>query len=246
MPSAVRSTRFGLEVQTVQFTNPRTHHDINIIGVVHIAHSSFWTQLQEKMNEASKDGVLHLEGVKRSMGPLREKDSERVDKLMKMAGISQKLAKLTKLTFQKDALKVDGLNAKNVDAYAEDVARRIDEQTLAKMSASAEKIASSKAKEEDLATIVVWVLKNMGWIGNVQKFVKFFSPTSLSMDSAILDYRNKIAIGEALKEKEHVTLVWGAGHIPGMTRLLKRAGYIERGSSWATAVPSSYQVPAAS
>ena len=242
MPSSVRSTFAGLEVKTVRFQNPATQHVINIAGVMHLAHDSFWANLQDFMNQASKEGVLHLEGVKGFVGPLSEEESEKVDSLKSMASISLKMAEITKLTFQKAGLKIEGLNAKNIDADVLSVARRMTVESLKSMSEAVDKFEELKESESEVGKVMVWVIKNMGWVQIIQKFFKTFSPAALNTDPAILDYRNEIAIEAALKETKPVTLVWGAGHIPGMTKLLNAAGYVEVASGWNVAVPRSYKL----
>jgi pheromone shutdown protein TraB len=46
--------------------------------------------------------------------------------------------------------------------------------------------------------------------------------------------RNRVALAEALQEsaRHDVALVWGAGHLPGLARELRRRGYRLRAERW--------------
>jgi hypothetical protein len=247
MSSYIRNTLSGLKVKSVRFQNPESGHVITIVGVMHIAHQNFWASTRVSLAASVNAGhVIHAEGVKPFVGPLLETDQRKVSMLAKLASVSLFFAELTGLPYQRHGLPMDGLNAKMIDADVLTLVRLLEEEDLMEVSSQVDKMvkAPDEKQRRALAVSLLWALKNQKLVQGIGKLLRPFSGLpDVNLTAAVLDYRNEFAVSAAVKETKPVVLLWGAAHIPGMSDLLGKAGYVVDGEFWDVLIPRSYKVP---
>jgi hypothetical protein len=242
----IRNTKRGLEMRTRRYRNMRTGHSITLIGVIHLAHPSFWKTTERKMISAARDGIVHYEAVRRddSGKTIPAHIADRIEKLKALTSASTIGAKLTGLMFQKDGIDYPGNpNWKNVDLTVVEVAESLDSDTLNKTAEELENITKDIPEEQQrlLGKAFLFALRHFTLIHRLTTIKKLVNPSVL--DKVILEKRNRYAIHHALKEQKPLTLVWGAAHLSGMGKILERAGYSLVGQDWELAIPADYRIP---
>jgi hypothetical protein len=242
----IRNTKRGLEMRTRRYRNMKTGHSITLIGVIHLAHPSFWKNTERKMISAARDGVVHYEAVRKddSGKTIPAHIAERIEKLKTLSAASTIGAKLTGLMFQKDGIDYTGNTSwKNVDLTVVEVAESLDSDTLKKTAEELENLTKDITQEQQrmLGKAFLFMFRHFALINRAVGIKKLLNPSML--DKVILEKRNRYAMHYALKEKKPLTLVWGAAHLSGMGKILERAGYSLVGQDWELAIPADYKLP---
>lgn len=89
-------------------------------------------------------------------------------------------------------------------------------------------------EKKKMGSVLSWTLLNMNFL----KFVFFFKRKKWRervINHHIVHVRNKKAIDEVdpyIPKYDHIILLWGAGHLPGMKRLLKQRHFAQQSVHW--------------
>lgn len=233
----------GLKMRTVQLAHPETGHRIEIVGVTHVAVQEYWDSIKRLLRAKEAAGyVVHLEGL---LEPTREPNEDEAKKLGYLDGIltlSTKLAYHLNLVHQKASSHTTN-SMKRIDMDRLTLVNEMDAEKLEVVG----EIVSRESASRNNPRLMLWVLRNIGWLSNLINSVPAFN----ILDTAvIIDRRNEFATSHAMQEKQNVVLLWGAAHIPGMVSILKASGYRlapafdgQEDIEWRLAIPRSHKAP---
>lgn len=174
--------------------------------------------------------TIHLEGVGKGV-PSGDSEKFGVEVLRNIMALSRDIGIQTGLVYQKDALNAEGFV--NRDITDVEIVRHVNPRTLRLLA----QIPLDEVKVSPARTVSA-----LRRVGRLSGLMCFF-PVLGSLFRAILIPRNKFAVYSALATSGDVALFWGAAHLPGMTRLLKREGFRVVDSSWWLAIPADHKVP---
>jgi hypothetical protein len=242
-----RTTKAGLEVPRYTYTHPKTGETVVLSGVIHLAVSDFWEQIDRQLTEATDAGyIVQLEGVAKADPARTISDEVRnaMNAMSRLIGLPKTVASLLGLVYQTEGLK--DLPYEKVDMNIVDVLEAMSPEHLERLAnKGAEEpldIESLKENIEIVGPILLWVFRNLGRISLAMKFMPWVKyPMD---DKAVLGKRNEYAISHAVtSEGDHKYLLWGAAHIPGMDKLLKQHGYKRTGVDWLVAIPKGHKIP---
>ena len=229
----IRKSEIGLETRTQSYTN-RNGRTITTVGAMHAATPESWVELIDFLVLAeSKGSVIHLEGVQPANDSnISDFERKSIAAMTSLISLGQSLSELTGLQYQKEAF-LQAPRWEKHDLSIIDVVRGMDDKTLEFISGiSVEGINISPEK-------AIWGLRNI----NRVRWIGFFVPTVRRLLASLIDDRNVFAVKQAIAENKDVVLFWGAAHLPGMHKLLRKAGFKPTKSSWRLVIPSSYVSP---
>ena len=248
-----------MEAPTDIFVNQKGHK-ITLLGVMHIAEQPFWSKLTQTL--LNTKNTVHLEGVKpfnKETSVATVEEQNKMDSLLKVASFSRILAKETGLVFQLDGIKTALTDAgtalpetgwQNVDMNVQAAVKHINADELNETAASLDKLVTEFQKDDapfSLGSFMLFMIRNP----KILKALTFFTQLTKkdknealdALQGFILDDRNEYAIAEALKVENDVILVWGAAHLEGMGKLLKKAGYRHQQRKWNLLISKGFTIP---
>lgn len=244
----VRRRRGSVEAATVGFAHPGTGHRIVVVGVLHLGTQAYWDRLGADLAAAEQAGwAIHTEGVS---GPTRQErlaatpqTLEHWDNLTDLVQMTRKVGEATGLVHQGDGLTLPG-SATRVDLTLPQVAERLDPAQVER--------AARRLDGVDLTLSAD--LPERAYRITSRTFANALT-LALSLPSGlwgllglgrgldrrvVLDTRNLYAVSAAVAVQEQpVLLLWGAGHLPGMARLLHEHGYRPSVHQWRPALHAS-------
>jgi hypothetical protein len=231
---AIRKTSRGLETRIQTYVNNYDKH-ITTVGAMHAATEESWRELINYLVAAEKDGAeIHLEGVQPAEGTT-EDEKTGIAALLSLMALGRSVAELTGLQYQKDAF-VNAPAWKAHDVTVLDVVRKMNKKILlyiANIGSEDIRISPSKA---------LWSLRNI----HILSFFGSFIPLTRQIvgSEGILHQRNYFATEAAFNTQSDVVLVWGAAHLPGMDKILRRNGYRRESTEWRVIIPAGFTAPA--
>lgn len=229
--SAARTRPVGLQTATDTYTNgPKT---VVVIGVTHVATREYWDHLNRTLADLEADGYqVQYETVKCDIPnpppnplPLRE------------------IATLLDLTYQ---------------AAAEGMTRPPDhwvnaDMPLSQILADADP-AQLQAAYDDGGAKGADILKTLQETPLARRLFRWILVRALPVaerlvgatpygvpKATIIDARDAIAATHALTHPGNVVTVWGAGHLKGIGKHLRAAGYKRTTRTWATSIPARWK-----
>jgi hypothetical protein len=215
----------GLQVAADVYQDD-TGRTITLEGVSHVADADFWLALSSRLAfaEGNNGAEIHFEGV--------GKDVENPPKLgLDYAAFAESLG----LVAQKPGLTYRD-TWKRTDIELSEILAHISPERLAKhekTAAEAEHMllhaAESRAFRRGLHWGLIIILAI--YSGSRLRTSTFGVPASV-----ILDRRNMLAACAAMNTDRDVVAVWGANHLPGIGKLLRRAGFRRVSRHWSTAI----------
>lgn len=214
-----------LHVPVVDFVNTDTNQKVSFLGCIHIGDNGFYRTLEHIIAQSPNTLVL-CEGTRETFT-----DQEKIDKhpytlIAKLIGVvtqftmhyqptwefndhEEKLSQLSRI------FKI--LQKKNKDGKTfEEVIKEL-------------KPESKKKIGRLLATLIL----NMTFLKIITSFKKKKWRDKV-IEHVIINMRNEYAIKhvDTKKDHPHLILLWGAGHLPGMEKLLRERGFKRTYSKW--------------
>lgn len=200
-----RTNYQGAQVPRLIFKNDNGHRVV-LQGMIHIGDKSFYERLLKDFH--SFKGEIHLEGVS------NKSDSDSAEVLRRLHSLLANVlgVSLQKETINKSILVKEPEKFKNYDLDFVDVQEEINE-----MIVMIKGMLEEKDMAESLFTNRVFMkaLSLSFFLSNANKTRKM----PIKMET-IIDGRNDYAVSKVLNNPNDVMLVWGAAHLPGMSKIL--------------------------
>lgn len=225
MSTSVRTTNDHLEVESLTLRHPLTGHNVELIGVLHLADPSFWRLLNAHMRKRTMQGyAVHYELI---TGTIDSTTKDRGGKMMlHMSAVTKALvakAKEAGLMYQLEGISYPE-GAINTDMSKDEV-----RQAFAK-------VPFWFPLQMRLARTLFGLLPATDFRRMLGEMLTKSGSSSLAsggIDNAvILDARNAIATRYALGSTRPVVAIWGAAHVAGIAANLQAAGYQTTEQCW--------------
>jgi pheromone shutdown protein TraB len=215
-----------------------TGRKIILMGVIHIAKKTYYEKLQSIINLFPSHAVLY-EGIgKITEEEIKQFSDEELGIYNNIQNLSKDRALLStilKLQGQRDGLE-----------YAPEWIRTDMTMFEFVKKFAAHNVGSffnSKhpfpAKEKELETAqLAWLfdlmMTNITGMSFVSNFFQIFSTKKSKAKKIIIVERNQIALEGIFNQAQHtdVISIWGAGHLSGMIKSLKKVGYKQEKMDW--------------
>lgn len=225
---ALRTREGVMDVATDIYTNG--NKVIAIAGVCHIADASFWENLNRRISGYENMGY--------SVQYERISDDLSADEKKKVKGgegtgvLYAKLAEIAGLHAQSNAITYKD-HWKNTD---------ITMSEWLKLGKSAHSLMAM-ISEASAGLDKIIELGGQDRVGRDLRFglrwmpvVQVIIPKDKARDAILIDLRNEIAADAMLKAEGNVVSIWGAGHLNGIGKILRKAGFKRESRVWTTAV----------
>lgn len=221
------------------FTHPEFENQVDLIGMIHTAQPHYYQTIQRRADTSYAHGAaVHYEKVRASSPEdLFWSEPEIQAKLVALGRIMQTTYSLFDgldlgLVKQLDAMEYrsgwqnhDALDVEIVDRIGTFTLKR-HQAVLSLLSLAYENMDPDERREQLRSTFLDALQdESKGRIGRV------FGRVLLgSMDGAILKFRNEIALDAFDRQQDvapgaNMVLLWGADHLPGIGKGLKKRGY---------------------
>lgn len=235
--SFVRFRNGGLQTPILRFEHPITKRRITLVGVIHIADAPYFKAIQEAIDESRDDVVLYesvkpLEEWERST--LTKREQEALAELEQFKRIVNVIADICGLTFQKDAMSYrdSWINADISTKGLVEAFAKYDVRLLPKESSAQKLMEGGDLTKLIFHTALAHLVPIIVAVAALTPFTK----NKKKEKNIVLDKRNKIALHHIASHTERdITTIWGAAHLPGITRGIKRLGYAQTSKEWLTA-----------
>lgn len=239
----IRSANGKIQTPVVFYEHPITKRIVVFVAMIHIGESEYYTTIQELINSLKGYKIL-FEGTnslsREEELALTPKEKEVADQFNAVFGLMKEFCELMSLQHQKEGLTYS-TSWVNTDMKLYDLIQTFTQQDICLMKNSENIDGLFTAEKEFEQFITRWVinkiLKNFVAIGVIFAINTLFSKNKRAVKRLILDARNEIAfkaIVEHLKDGDVVT-IWGAAHLPGIEKYLKKFGFKEVQRKWFTA-----------
>ncbi len=237
----IRNTGGNIETPVVFYEHPETKRQIVFIATIHFAEPEYFTALQRLIESLSGHKIL-FEGMGK-LSPqeeqaLTEKERSVARYLDHIFGVARKIGEIMSLQYQKEGLAYDS-SWVNTDMRLYDLIRSFAQHDIRLLKK--ERDFNDLFGDESAQLFVRWFVNKL-----FSRFVPivvivgalvFFSRDKRLAKKFILEARNEEAvrgINEHLVEG-NVATIWGAEHLRGIEKRLKRAGFREVRCEWFTA-----------
>jgi hypothetical protein len=237
----IRNTNGNIETPVVFYENPETKRKVVFIATIHLAEAEYFAALQRLIESLAGYEIL-FEGVgelsSQEEQALTEKEHGVARQFDYIFGIMRKASAAMSLQHQKEGLAYHS-DWINTDMRMYDLIRLFARQDIRLLKK--EKDFDDLFSDESVQLLTKWfVNKLFGRFVPVAVIISvlfFFSRDMRLSKKFILEARNEEAvrgINAHLAEGDIVT-IWGAAHLRGIEKRLKRAGFREIQREWFTA-----------
>ena len=239
----VRNTDGKLETPIVFYEHPVTKRMVAFIAMIHLAEPEYYSALNRRIKLLSGYKIL-FEGIgrlsKRENKFLTQEERDVFHDFDSRLKLLKKIGNIMLLKYQKDkgGLFYD-LSWVNNDIRLYDFIKSSAKQNLCFVKE--EKKLYASLDDESMQLFSKW-LNNMMFSQFlpaivVANIIGFFFKNERLINKLILDARNEEAMRGINKylAKGNVALIWGAMHLVGIGKELKRAGFREVRREWFTA-----------
>ena len=237
-PQILRKQNDTLEAPVIFYKHPETGRQIVFVAIIHIGEAEYYKAIQ-KLIDFHDDHVVLYEMIGRISRNQQRKftavEREEYKKVKRTTQLLKKIVLLLNLTHQKNGL-VYRDHWINTDINGYDLVRALCKNKS--FSRITNKNKGTKKKDYD---VLKWTLNHLICNGPyflvIARFFKFFSVKKKSSDCVILDSRNQIAVDAMFKhlQTKNVLVIWGAEHLIGIGKSIRKAGFQESGRLWFTA-----------
>jgi hypothetical protein len=229
---ALRLRRRQVETVVRVFEAPDTGRRLTLVATMHLGDATYYDALSRLLADLAAAGAdVHYERIRRADdADLTEEERHRLDGVQASGypvGLAAFVGALG-LELQGDRLALPA-GARNVDvsdvellrALGWDRYRRLVEPPAVNIDERAAPLARPAFR---------FLLKH----GRTIDRLRALSATNRQASRFMIGERNRVALNEALQPSAQgdVALVWGAAHLPGMARELRRHGYRLQSERW--------------
>lgn len=193
------------------------------MGTIHVGDESYYDSLSRQLASfAAAGAAIHYELVSTVSDAPEEKqkilDSTHSTHEDSMSFLFSALGGVS----QKKFLKFPS-NAVNIDLSDLDVLHLLGERKFRKLFAPpSAPLEGDVSENADYRNLARKLLRH----ANLTLALSSLVPSHRSSSKVVLDMRNSLAVSAALDAPaKEVVLVWGAGHLRGMIKILKRKGF---------------------
>jgi len=225
----------------IHLKNHQTDKEIVLVGMMHIGDKEYYQQVQKLIDSFLGYKILY-EGIKKlseeEISKLSPKEVKIFKKIEKNMNDRSVIAALLRIQDQKKGLLYDP-HWICTDMTLFEFIKRLLESKTDSMFTSETRLPKKLAKFEKL--LFAWMfdlaLERMSGIMLFAKFFGLFSKKERSLEKLIVHDRNIIAINSILAHVKdfNVVSIWGAAHLPGMVKELKKNGFRQEKKSWLVA-----------
>lgn len=235
-----------LQTPTVTLYNVKTKKRLVVLGMMHVADKEYFAGRLNQIKDFERQGYVVLyEGVGRADQEQIQQEPEEVRRayeyMLKSLRFRDLVCALLGVVNQSAVLRPQ-MGWINTDVDLLSLIRRIEDAGGKQLwSAELDDLVAQLDKDEDAQEMTKVILDHMlvrlPYLSSVKLYNWLFGrkahrQTQITL-GALLGWRNQVAVEGILKYLDHdVVAVWGAGHIPGMLRLLRRHGYRLEGITW--------------
>ena len=242
--NGIRNINGKLQTPVVFYEHPVTKRIVAFVAAIHIGEPAYYAKIQKLIDSLTlKSYKILFEGIGK-MSPQEEetltpKEQEVAKQFRFVFDLIQKIAEVMSLQLQKEGLTYAS-SWVNTDMKLYDLIRSFARKNIDLVDLNKEKNIDRLSNESGQA-IMRWLINKLFNrfvpLSIIFAITTFFSKNKRLAQKLILDDRNKIAvqgINEYLRDSNIVT-IWGAAHLAGIEKQLKRAGFREIRREWFTA-----------
>ncbi len=237
----IRRTGKNIETPVVFYEHPETKRRVVFIATMHIAEPEYFAALQRLIDSLSDYKVL-FEGVGKITPQERQAFSKQERRLAKdfeyIFGLMSFVGTMMSLRHQRECLAYRS-NWVNTDMKLGDIVRLFASYDVCLLSKKERKLTD--VEDETTKLLTQWFLNKLFSqfvsVFLIERIVVFFSRQKGLAKKFILETRNEEAVRGIDKylTEGNVATVWGAAHLRGIEKRLKRAGFREIRREWFTA-----------
>src|SRR3989344_4305362 len=237
----IRNTSGKLQTPEVFYEHSVTKRIVAFVQVIHIAEPAYYAAIQELIDSLKGYKILFEATGKLSPQEeqaLTQKEKDISSQFDFIFDLMKKINELMSLQYQKDGLTYSA-SWINTDMRLYDLIRAFAQQDISLIKKGRD--IDDPFTEEFGQTVARWFINKLFSrfipVGVVLSVVAFSSRDKRVAKRLILDARNEIAfqgINEYLKDSDIVT-IWGAAHLSGIEKCLKKSGFREVRREWFTA-----------
>lgn len=237
----IRSIDGKLQIPVVFYEHPVTKRVVVFVAAIHIAEPTYYVAIQELIDSLKGYHVL-FEGTGK-LSPQEEqsltpKEKEIASQFDFIFDLTKMFGELMSLQYQKNGLTYP-VSWINTDMRLYDLIRAFVQRDLYLVKRGWE--VEDPFTEEFEQNIARWLIdkifNRLVPVATILAVGTLFSRNMRGEKRLILDARNEIAfqgIDQYLKDGNIVT-IWGAAHLPGIEKCLKKSGFREVRREWFTA-----------
>jgi hypothetical protein len=227
-------------LQTGVYTMRRDDRTVTLIGACHVGRPGYYAQIHQLVLGLIQAGAeLHFEGLH-----AERRETEPVERLLAEAaapGLNlntvEAAGQVLGLVSQRRVLTPllqELPDARNIDVSTVDVFRALSAKKIATLSSDEPGLIEEipQAWRPTAARLILWALRHVG-----NPALLLGAARGSRAHFAVIVDRNALAMYHALDtaRTRDVVLLWGANHLPGMLRRLRRAGFILVRTEWVEA-----------
>jgi len=244
--NALRIRRNGIQTAVVTYTRPDDGKCVTLVGTMHVADQEYFEELYDLVDteESELDAAILYERVRKDKEALRDDDVSPSATLERAFGslhsLYRYMAAATGRAMQMDVLCPQDTWT-NTDMTGREVAKRSAETWVVQyliMTGVLERIVKTGGLKRGipqpppqpyfLASYQAEVSMRAMHLTVPLQALLLLLPKQATPVHIILTERNEIAVEgilEALAYTNNVVSIWGAAHLPGIGKLLKRRGF---------------------
>lgn len=235
----VRRHRWSTQTAVDTYTHAQTGKTVTLVGVAHIGPAQYYAELQGLVDGLESQAEVQYE-LCRKPDPDEEMTDQERELVRRLLDSDQKaLAPLLGMVTQSAMTYRDGWLNKDMTML----------ESL-RLLPNPESIAKGHAELIEVLTAVrfarwcaLQMMKYSGLLVLISAGSQKLSSKGRATRAVIMDMRNDIASQAAVDAPGNVVSIWGAEHLIGIGKRLRRSGYRRTGRSWYTCVPRGHRVP---
>ena len=244
-PNHIRNVDGNLETPIVSYIHPETKKIIVFIATIHIGDPEYFSSILKLIEGLSNNGYKILyESIKSLTSEeeeaLTEKEIAVKKRLAYLSTLLERVGKIDGYQHQTDGLDLDnaqdrGWISNDIKGY--EVVRFLAEKNIFTRSSDDDFKSIDRLVDSGLMNIAIGIgLRVFAFLSFIGEFSPWFNRERRIFKKFILHERNKIAFaGIEEYPNDNIVNIWGAGHLPGIEKKIKAAGYVECNRKWIVA-----------
>lgn len=240
-PLVGRFKNTALQTPMVLYRHPKTGARVLLIGTIHIAEPAYFSKIRKQIEqyETSEHGATVLyESVKKTgwdPSELSDEERDNINRLDRILEEMKEIAKASDLQHQFDGIPIkEGWI--NTDIELAEVAKALHQKGVRNILVGGfEK--SEIGKQMFLFTFDLFA-QSAALGMRLVKPMTYIRKRERAFHKVVVERRNDVGfqgIVEYTDAKKLTISIWGAGHIPGLDKRLRNAGYQRIGVRWVSA-----------